>query len=195
MNLKEMKEVLEKNYLPLYHPFLPYKVLYLGTCDKDKNPNLTVISFAKVINEKTIAIPNIALLKSIKNIEENPNVTLVSHIYKKFEFYGPWYLRPINFITKNIIKELPTSFFGLIKFKILIFLYSYFLRFFLPRLPYKILPCEEKFYEFRGKAKIVKYGSIYEKMNNFIKAALGKDFNLESVVIIEIEEIREWSRK
>ncbi len=186
---KEMKEALEKTYMPLFNPFLPYRVLYLATCDREGNPNITVISFAKIIDNKII-IPDIALLKSRLNIEENPNISLIVALYRSYQPAGGFGTRILHTITRGLV-SIDISLLGRIKLRILLTLYKIFKRF-IPRIKYKIsLRKEPKYFEFRGKAKIVRYGKTYENMNKFMKILFGKNFKLNGIVEIEIEEIKE----
>jgi hypothetical protein len=186
---KEMKEALEETYMPLFNPFIPYRVLYLATCDKEGNPNITVISFAKAVDNK-IVIPDIALLKSRLNIEENPDVSLIVALYRDYQPLGGFGTRILHAITKRLV-TIDISLFGRIKLRILLALYKIFKRF-IPRVKYKVsLKSDAKCFEFIGKAKIVRYGKIYDNMNKFMKILFGKNFELNGIVEIEVEEIKE----
>ncbi len=148
-----------------------------------------MISFAKIIDNKII-IPDIALLKSRLNIEENPNISLIVALYRSYQPAGGFGTRILHTITRGLV-SIDISLPGRIKLRILLTLYKIFKRF-IPRAKYKIsLRKEPKYFEFRGKAKIVRHGKTYENMNKFMKILFGKNFKLNGIVEIEIEEIKE----
>lgn len=188
---KDVKEALENTYMPLFHPFLPYRVLYLATCSKDGEPNLTIISFAKVFKNK-ILIPDVALLKSIHNIQENPEVSILVMIYRDYEIVNGW-KKLLHKLTKNLV-SIDFSFFGIIKIRILLFLYSIF-KSLIPKAEYKISFKGAKIFEIKGKAKILKEGEVFEKMNKFFKIVFGKKFELKGLVEIEWERIEKTELK
>jgi len=184
---KECKKLLEKNYMPLFHPYLPYRVLYLITYDNEFQPNITIISFAKVINDK-IYIADIALLKSRLNIQENSKCAILVYENKK---YVPTKLkeRILNPIL-NLFVFIGVSPISRKFLSFLISLYSLFKDFLRPT-EYEIKEGKQKGYLIFGEAKIMKSGKIYNEMKEFFKTLIKKEIHLESVIEIRPYQIIE----
>jgi predicted pyridoxine 5'-phosphate oxidase superfamily flavin-nucleotide-binding protein len=75
---KEMIETVEKD------------LVFLATSSKEGIPNVVPIGFARPIDEETILIADNYMNKTRKNLEENPNISLVTKDATKcpFQFKG-----------------------------------------------------------------------------------------------------------
>ena len=75
---KEMIEAVEKD------------LVFLATSSKEGIPNVVPIGFARPIDEETILIADNYMNKTRKNLEENPNISLVTKDATKcpFQFKG-----------------------------------------------------------------------------------------------------------
>ncbi|HKZ45551.1 MAG TPA: pyridoxamine 5'-phosphate oxidase family protein [archaeon] len=84
---EEMKEAIETNYNSFFSPFMPYRFCYMGTV-ANSIPDVTPVSFAKVIEDDKILIADIGFLRAMENLKINPRASLVSVFYNIFEFQG-----------------------------------------------------------------------------------------------------------
>jgi uncharacterized protein len=75
---KEMLEAVEKD------------LVFLATSTKEGIPNVVPIGFARPIDEETILIADNYMNKTRKNLEENPNISLVTKDATKcpYQFKG-----------------------------------------------------------------------------------------------------------
>jgi uncharacterized protein len=75
---KEMIEAVEKD------------LVFLATASKEGIPNVVPIGFARPLDEDTILIADNYMNKTRKNLEENPNISLVTKDATKcpFQFKG-----------------------------------------------------------------------------------------------------------
>jgi len=73
---EEMVKLLSYTYDDRFSEDIPVKVVHLATADKDGKPNVVPISFIKVIDKDKVAIANMTLDKTLKNIQENPKVSI-----------------------------------------------------------------------------------------------------------------------
>lgn len=186
--VRESKFLFEKNYRPLYNPYIPIRVFYLITYSKEGIPNITIISFAKVKNGNII-IPNVALLKSIENIKENPEVSLVVPMIHEFEIKGNIFKKFLDKISYQIV-SIPFSFLGRVKIKVLLAIYN-IIKLFISKQKYVVKlsknPCV---YIIKGICEIKNSGNEFDSMKKFLEIVLPKDFELKDVLIIKPKEIK-----
>ncbi|UXM84702.1 pyridoxamine 5'-phosphate oxidase family protein [Methanococcus aeolicus] len=53
-------------------------IVFLGTASKDRIPNIAPMKALKVIDDETVVICDNFMLKTLKNIKENPNVSIAT---------------------------------------------------------------------------------------------------------------------
>lgn len=190
---KELREALEATYNPLYCPTIPYRVIYMGTCNAVGKPNISIMSFANVIDKDKIAIPDVAMLKTRQNLKENDKVSLTCVLYRSFEPVGGKWVRFLNWLCKHLGK-LEFNKWKLLRIRFLLWLYKR-----LPLLPkvklvVRPLPRQQiKCWQIFGRAEVRRWGKEFDLMQDFGKRVFGDVFKLYGMVIIHVEKIKELS--
>ncbi len=109
MNLEEYKELIDN------------KPIHIATVNEDGNPNLSVASDVRVLNENEIIISVNAMVHTQENINKNPNVVITAfntdwvglRIFGRGKFYtdGEYY----DFCNKTFFSNNEVSPFGATK--------------------------------------------------------------------------------
>ncbi|HKZ45552.1 MAG TPA: pyridoxamine 5'-phosphate oxidase family protein [archaeon] len=185
----EMKEVLESTYNPFFSVIFPYRVIYMGTADDEGNPNITLVSFAKVMDRNKIIIPDGAFLKSRMNIEINPIVSLTALSYRKFELMGSLGTKILSKLLANFSPD--SSSLDTLRNMML---YPFFQRVKrkTPSIPLHVSPLpyyKVRGWEFKGNVEYLKEGEDIDKMNKFGKKLFGEGFQLYGIVLLHVREV------
>lgn len=67
-------------------------MIFIGTCDKSGNPNVSVKGmFVKLVDDENLVYADIYSVKTLKNVQDNPKVAVAAiniKTYKGYQFKG-----------------------------------------------------------------------------------------------------------
>ena len=93
-----MKNAIEDIYVNEFSRTIPKRCIYLATASKEGIPNVVPMSVVKVVDKDKVMLMDAVLVKTYKNLQENPKATITASYYREWELtkQGEFKVKPID---------------------------------------------------------------------------------------------------